>query len=90
MHPPHLPALPQGMLKGLPWLSLAAVSSALPCLTKQAMISLGCTLRCSCTFPCPKTWLSLHQDHREQRSRPPRSDLLHRYRLPSLAFSGLD
>lgn len=88
--PPHLPALPQGMLKGLPWLSLTAVSSAFLYLMKQGMISLGCTLQCFCTFPCPKTWLSLHQDHREQRSHPPRSDLSHRYRLPSLAFSGLD
>lgn len=33
--PPHLPALSQGMLKGLPWLSLAAVSSALLCLTNR-------------------------------------------------------
>lgn len=33
--PPHVPALPQGMLKGLPWFSLTTVSSALLCLTNR-------------------------------------------------------
>lgn len=88
--PPSCPSTAPGDAQGA---ALALPRSSVLCSPvpyKQAMISLGCTLQCSCTFPCPKTWLSLHQDHREQRSHPPCSDLLHRYRLPSLAFSGLD
>lgn len=41
-------------------------------------------------FSLPQNLAVPTADHREQRSHPPRSDLLHRYRLPSLAFSGLD